>query len=164
MRALLSCWSRVFFYRKRVTTVDVAVILYVTLYAIRLSWNQQDEEDFFVLLGLYSAGLAGCYVVLSRFLSSTPHAELFVWVFCVTLALGGALISAGLEVTETGRSILASDAESKPVGLSVALLSGALVAMAISFAVRHNAGVRPLTRLGIESVAASFVVVLRGKH
>lgn len=149
-----------FFYRKRFTTIDIAVILYVTLYVSRLFWNQRDEEDFVMLVGLYSAGLAACYVVLSRFLSSTPHAELFVWVFCVTLALGCLLISTDLQVTQTGRSILASDPESNPVGLSVALLSGALVAMAITFAVLRNDGVRPLTRVGIGSVAVSLTVFL----
>lgn len=144
--------------RKRVTPIDVAVVLYVTLYILRLAWAQQDEEDFFVLIGLYGAGLAACYIVLSRFLSSTPHTDLFVWVFCVTLALGSALISADLMVTETGRSILAANPDSNPVGLSVALVSSALVALAITFAVLRNDRSRLLVRLAIGAVAAGFAV------
>ncbi len=147
-----------FLSRKRITPIDVAVILYVTLYIMRLFWNQEGEEDVLVLTGLYGAGLAACYVALSRFVSSTPHADLFVWIFCVTLGLGSVLISADLMATETGRSILASNPDSNPVGLSVSPLSSALVAMAITFAVLRNAGLRHLVRLGIGAAAAGFVV------
>lgn len=142
--------------RKRVTPIDLAVVLYVTLYILRLAWNQQDQEDFLVLMGLYGAGLAACYVVLSRFMSSTPHTDLFVWVFCLTLVIGSALISANLMVTETGRSVLASNPDSNPVGLSVALVSSALVALAITFWVLRNDRSRLLVRLGIGVVAAGF--------
>lgn len=143
---------------KRVTPIDVAVVLYVTLYIMRLAWNQQDEDDFFVLTGLYGGGLAACYVVLSRFVSSTPNTDLFVWVFCLTLVVGSALISADLMVTETGRSIVASNPDSNPVGLSVALVSSALMALAMTFAVLSNDRLRLLVRLGIGAVAAAFVV------